>query len=488
MNFLKSLCVVGAMALLPAAAFGQADPQPDENGLYVIVEATQRQLDALMVLPVVCNPGVAKKDCDLVDQVLTNDARLSGFVRAIHGAAVHAAQMQKTPFPAYTARASALQNAGVAYALATSLKVAKEAGHYELQAVLVERQEAKSLPLQDYALQTAPASSLRSMAHRVFNGVQGAITGIEGSFDTVIFFSSKAPGCDRCIYQIDADGANRRILVSDPGIHMFPVQLQDGGLMYTSFRTGMPSLYRLDAAQLFAMSDLTPTLPKGKAPKADPKTGKPAADPNALPQPFAAGKDLQFRGCAQNPRGELVATINDGDQADIWTIDWSGQPNRNLTANSPANELSPSFSPDGDFIAFVSDRTGEPQIYVMGADGSNPKRLTFAGSYNADPDWGPDGKIAYSGQRGNSLDVLTVTMHGKMQRLTPGQGKRSLEPTWSPDGKRLIYVSNEDGKGHRLWITAADGAAREPIDGPFGQFYTPSWQRIPGKKPRVWAR
>ncbi|MSQ83285.1 MAG: hypothetical protein EXR77_10415 [Myxococcales bacterium] len=497
------IAVVLAIMFGPSAA-GAQTPPADDPGLFVIVEAAQRPLDSLLVVPPVC--GVAKKDCDLLEQVLNNDARLSGFVRAIHGSSGHAAQLAKTPFPAYTIRATAALGAGANYVLATALRPAKEPGHYELLAVLAESREGKNLPLLDYAAQVAPALSLRSMAHRVLNGVQGAITGIEGSFDTVIFFSSKAPGCDRCIFQIDADGANRRILVNDPGIHMFPVQLQDGGLMYTSFRSGMPSLYKLDAMQLMAMSDLTPPLPKGKlkkpevkppAPKAtDPKSGDAkagdtkaddAAASSGLPAPFAAGKDLQFRGCAQHPRGDLVATVNDGDQADIWSIDWSGQPNRNLS-NNAANDLSPSFSPDGEFIAFVSDRTGEPQVYTMRADGSAQKRLTFGGSYNADPDWGPDGKIAYSGQRGNALDVLTVTMQGKMQRLTPGLGRRSLEPTWSPDGKRLIYVSNEDGKGHRLWITAADGATREPIEGPFGQFYTPSWQRIPGKKPRAWLR
>ncbi|MBM4342584.1 MAG: PD40 domain-containing protein [Deltaproteobacteria bacterium] len=478
-----------ALAVAVPAPAQTPAPPPDDPGLHVIIEATQRPLDSLLVLPPVC--AAAKKDCEVLEQVLNNDARLSGFVRPIHGTAAHAAQMVKAPLPGFALRASAAAAAGANFVLATAIKPGKEAGYYELHAAVAEAREGKLLPLQDYAVQVSPAASLRSMAHRVFNGVQGALTGIEGSFDTVIFFSSKAPGCDRCIYQVDADGANRRILVADPGIHMFPVQLQDGGLMYTSFRSGMPSLYKLDAMQLMAMSDLTPTLPKGKSKKdaktADPKAADGKPDPAGPPVPFAAGKDLQFRGCAQNARGELVATINDGDQAEIWSIDWSGQPNRNLT-NHPANDLSPTFSPDGEYIAFVSDRTGEPQVYAMAADGSGVRRLTFAGNYNADPDWGPDGKIAYSGQRGNALDVLTVTLQGKMQRLTPGLGRRSLEPTWSPDGRRLIYVSNEDGKGHRLWITAADGAAREPIEGPFGQFYTPSWQRMPGKQARSWPR
>ena len=488
-----ALCL--AQALLAFWAFGQAPapaPEAVDPGLYVIVEATQRPMDALLVLPPVC--GATKKDCDLLEQVLANDVRLSCFVRAIHGTAAHLAQVTKTPFPAFTLRQAAAQAAGATYVLATAIKTAKDPANYELTAMLFDARDGKAMPLLDFANQVAPVGTVRSMAHHVMNGIQGAIAGVQGTFDAVIYFSAKGPECDRCIYQIDADGANRRILVNDKGIHMFPVQLQDGGLMYTSYRNDAWSLFRLDAIQLLALSDLTPTLPKGAKLKAPPKAAAPtppgAAPPVAAapagPVPFATGKDLQFRGCTQNPRGDLVATVNDGDQADIWQIDWSGQPNRNLS-NNAANDLSPSYSPDGEWIAFVSDRTGEPQVYVMRYDGSGQKRLTFAGNYNADPDWGPDGKIAYSGQRGSALDVLTVTMGGKMQRLTPGQGRRSLEPKWSPDGKRVVYVSNEDGKGHRLWISAADGAAREPIDlvAP-SQFYTPNWQRMAGREVRKW--
>ncbi len=480
--------------LLPTSALGQTPPAPPvDPGLYVVVEATQRPLDAVLVLPTVC--GAAKKDCELLDQVLANDVRLSCIVRSLKGTPAHLAQVTKTPFPAFTLRPSAAQAAGATYVLAASLKNAKDAANYELTAMLFDARDGKQLSLLDFAVQVAPIGSVRSMAHHVVNGVQGVLTGVQGTFDAIIYFSAKGPECDRCIYQIDADGANRRILVSDKGIHMFPVQLQDGGLMYTSYRNDMWSLFRMDAMQLMALSDLTPTLPKGAKAKAAPKPapppvptpGAPAAPAaSATPEAFASGKDLQYRGCTQNPHGDLVATINDGDQADIWQIDWSGQPSRNLS-NNPANDLSPSYAPEGDWIAFVSDRSGEPQIYVMRYDGSGQKRLTFSGNYNADPDWGPDGKIAYSGQRGSALDVLTVTMQGKMQRLTPGLGRRSLEPKWSPDGKRVVYVSNEDGKGHRLWIAAADGAAREPIDlvAP-SQFYTPNWQRIAGKEVRRW--
>jgi len=463
----------------PLAAFAQpgsdVPPAADDPGLYVVVEAASRPLDALMVLPPAC--GLSKVSCDLIEFVIGNDARLSGILRPLRATVAQAAAVTKTPLPAFTARNAAAQAAGATYVIASALKPAKAVGLVDLTVSVIDVRDGRQLELGDWAHQVGPATGLRSMAHRVLNAIQGALTGVEGSFDTVIFYGAPGPGCQRCIWQVDADGFGRRILVGDPGIHMFPVQLLDGGLAYTSFRGGLPSLFKMDAAQLGAVADLSPMLSKrAKKPNAAPDKPLPTA-------PFAAGPDLQFRGCAQNSHGDLVATVNDGEQADIYRIDHTGTPSSNLT-NDAHDDLGPSYSPDGSHIAFVSDRIGTPQVYVMDFDGANQRRLTFVGPYNTDPDWGPDGRIAYSGMRGNAIDILTVDLQGHTQRLTPGQGRRSLEPSWSPDGKRLVYASNEDGKGMRLWVTSSDGAAREPLDVPLGKYYTPSWQRIPGKTPR----
>ncbi len=466
----------------------------DSGGLYVVVEASSRPMDALYVVAPVCGagpkpPAELKTACDLLETVLANDARLSGFVRPIRHSPGLAAQVIKAPMPAFAVKPGGPAGANLQYVIATSVKLAKQPGMLDISASLYDVRAGKALDLGDQGTQIAPQATARQAAHRLMNAIQGAITGIEGTFDTVIYYSAPAPGCTRAIWQADADGANRRVLIGDggkDGIHMFPIQLQDGALAYMSFRSGLPSLYKLDLAQVMVLSDMAPVVKNAK-----PKKGAVAAkplnpdEPPPVPQPFASGPDLQFHSCAQNSRGDLVVTVNDGDQSDIYTLDYTGHMDRNLT-HDEHDDLGPTFSPDGEHIAFVSDRIGTPQVYVMDAYGNNTKRLTFVGPYNTDPDWGPDGRIAFSALRGNAVDIMTVTMDGKLQRLTPGQGRRSLEPSWSADGKRLAYVSNEDGKCSRLWVTAADGAAREPLDVPCGQYYTPSWQRTPGKGPKIW--
>ncbi len=488
------LVAVAAVALtwasVVSAQAAPTDPPPDDPnaGLYVIVEASTRPLDQMLLLPTVCQ--ASKAQCDLIDQVLFNDTRLSGLLRPARGTAAQAAAMTKAPLPNFVLKPSASAGSGAVWIMATMLRPAKVAGQLELVIAVAAAKDGKPLDLGDWAHQLGPDTSLRYVAHRVLNAVQGALTGIEGSFDTVVYYSAPAPGCNRAIWQVDVDGYNRRVLVADTGpngIHLLPVQLQDSALAYTSFRSGLPSLYKLDAAQIAILTEMTPTVAKGlKLKKSSTGTATQPAEKVAPPGPFASGKDLQFHGCAQSPRGEIVSTVNDGEQSDIFVVDYTGAPGRNLT-HDEHDDLSPSFSPDGEKVAFVSDRKGTPQVYVMDGDGSNVRRLTFVGPYNTDPEWGPDGRIAYSSLRGNAIDILTIDLNGKAQRLTPGQGRRSLEPTWSPDGKRLIYVSNEDGKCTRLWVTSADGAAREPLDVPCDRSYnTPSWQRIPGQGPRKW--
>jgi Tol biopolymer transport system component len=486
------LTCVPTLTWAQATSPATTEAAPDDASLYVVVEASQRQIDGMLVLAPFCQ-GVPRPTCDTIEQVMANDTRLSGFLRAVHSNPGLFAGVVKTPLPQFSVRGAAAVSAGAAYVLGTLVKPGKDAGTIELHARLVDARSNKAIDLGDTQLQVSPAGFQRHLAHRVLNAVQGALTGVEGSFDTSVYYSAPIPGkCNRAIWQADADGANRRVLIADGGkncIHMFPMEMNDGGLMYMSFRTDAPSLFKLDPAQLMALTDLTPALARGQKLKKASLLPKNALEQVQNPLPFARGEipDRQYRGCSQNARGELVCTINDGDQADLWRMDWQGQPEKNLT-NAESDELSPVFSPDGAWVAYVSNKSGGPQVYVMDAEGGSARRLSWVGPYNTDPDWGPDGRIAYSGMRSNAIDILTIDLQGHAQRLTPGQGRRSLEPSWSPDGKRLVYVSDEDGKCTRLWITAADGAAREPLDMPCDkQYSTPLWQRLPGSQPRRWT-
>lgn len=488
----------------PTADKPAATATPDGEALYVIVEATQRPMDGALVLPTACGPY--KAWCDEVQAVLHNDLRLSGVVRALNLKKGQVEAIKRYNLPAFEVNLAAARKAQVVYAVASWARKARgQKGMVELHVGVIDVRSGKRLSLGKRGIQRGPAKQIRSLAHRASNAIFGALTGVEGSFDDQLFYSAPGPGCHRCIWMADADGYNARVVVGGKGIHMLPRPTMDLGVNFVSFSPDLPSLFRLEGA---AVQRAWSTSPNGLTPvvlnkpttkrkrrrrrrrrhRRPPKRKKilakvPGTLPGAPSKPWATGANLQFRTAAMNRYGQIVATINDGEQADLWLLNAKGKPVRNLT-NHASDDLDPSWSPDGTRIAFVSNRTGRPQIYTMNADGSNVQRMTFAGPYNTGPDWGADNKIVYSGLRGGAVDILTVDMAKQMQRLTPGRGKRSLEPSWTSCGRRVVYVSNEDGQGARLWVASHDGAARQALALPAGRYYTPVWRKKPGALPR----
>ena len=89
---------------------------------------------------------------------------------------------------------------------------------------------------------------------------------------------------------------------------------------------------------------------------------------------------------------DLLLTISKNGRSDIYRINRNGKILRRLTRGpNGAMNVEPVVSPDGRRVAFSSDRSGRPMIYVMSIEGLKVQRVTYAGKYNASPTWSPDG-------------------------------------------------------------------------------------------------
>ena len=98
---------------------------------------------------------------------------------------------------------------------------------------------------------------------------------------------------------------------------------------------------------------------------------------------------------------------------------------RNLTPKPVRDLADPAWSPDGRKLAFVSDRDGNSEVYVMNADGSGQRNLTRNPAYDADPAWSPDGrKLAFVSNRDGKLRGLRDER--RRQRPAEGDATRRL--------------------------------------------------------------
>ena len=131
-------------------------------------------------------------------------------------------------------------------------------------------------------------------------------------------------------------------------------------------------------------------------------------------------------------------------------------------------------------MAFVSTRSGDPQIFAINVDGSGLERLTFQGRYNQTPCWSPKGDVVAFTARDerNVFDIFTVDVKTKViKRLTQDAGNND-HPTFSPNGRHIIFTSTRGGKT-RLWMMNADGTNPRPrILGPRRSAGLGSWAAL----------
>jgi TolB protein len=119
----------------------------------------------------------------------------------------------------------------------------------------------------------------------------------------------------------------------------------------------------------------------------------------------------------------------------------------------------------------------------MNVDGSNVKRITFAGRYNATPSWSPDSKkLAFAGWENDHFDIFTVNADGTdMIRITSsrkanGKWANNEDPSFSADGRLLMYTSNRTGS-YQIYISNLDGSEERRVTNDNFDYYKPRWSR-----------
>ncbi|OLC97063.1 MAG: hypothetical protein AUH86_08290 [Acidobacteria bacterium 13_1_40CM_4_58_4] len=320
-----------------------------------------------------------------------------------------------------------------------------------IQAWLFDVRNPSSQPVVGKVYRGAPTDlQVRKFAHQFADEIISKLSGgLPSVASTQIAFVSSRTGSKE-IWVMDYDGANQHPLTSLRSIAITPRWSPDGSrIAFTCFApyNGLTSaqicMYSMDTGKLVAFPRFRGT--------------------NITPAWSPDGAQLIFSSSMQsNP--------------ELYVSDISGGRPKRLTFSNGAN-MSPAWNPKtGQTIAFVSDRGGTPQLYLMNADGTSTTKLDLPDKgYVIDPAWSPNGQLlAFSWRRPNDnydLYIMDAASH-QLVELTRDQG-RNERPSWAPDGRHLVFESTRTGT-RQIWTMLADGSQPHQLT-TGGHNESPNW-------------
>lgn len=181
---------------------------------------------------------------------------------------------------------------------------------------------------------------------------------------------------------------------------------------------------------------------------------------------------------AWSPDGTKIAFQNDLD-GKIYVMNSDGS---SIAAITTGVDFGPSWSPDGTKMAFTKVVSGQPEIYVMNADGTNQTRLTNDALQDYDPSWSPDGsKIVFSHDAADAAELYLINPDGTgLTNLTQSLNLSEVSAAWSPDGTKIAYIGETASGNSDVFVMNADGTNRTNLTNTPGLYeFHLDWQPQP---------
>ncbi len=324
-------------------------------------------------------------------------------------------------------------------------------GHLEIRTRLWDILDQRQLFGKLY---TASKDNYRKVANVVSNEIFKAITGEkDGHFNSQITYISESGPITKRIKKlniINFDGTEHQVLTNGRDLVLTPTFSKNHDeIFYLRYFEGRPQIFAFDLRS------------------------------------FGTRKIGGFRGTTFSPNVHpknsnliLLSSILDGN-ADIYELNIAENSAVRLT-KSPAIDTTPSYSSDGKYIAFSSDRESGQQIYVMDASGNSVKRISSGSGTYSKPVWSPDAKlIAFTKIKNGQFFIGIMSSNGGNEKMLSSsylvEGAR-----WSPNGRYLIFSKKKGPYGNdsipRLYTVDINTGFEYEIPTPEGEGATdPDW-------------
>lgn len=245
----------------------------------------------------------------------------------------------------------------------------------------------------------------------------------------IAFVRGSVPGVENLFVMPTSGGPPRQVTNDSTAINGIAWSADGTDLLYAAERSGLSGIWRVSA------DGGTPTLVR------------------------SASEGTQFRNPTLSPEANRLAYTQQSTQLDIWAL---RQPNQyeqfsaSPLVTSTQQDRSPSIAPEGDQIAFVSTRSGRPEVWLAQADGSSPNQLTSFDDLSVETvRWSPGGtRLCFVGRQNGQSDLYVMPASGGAPTRLTRLPSEDLVPRWSREG-RWIYFSSNRSKKWEAWRTLA---------------------------------